>query len=124
MLIVNPSGWVWLKAQTLSAIVVMLLCSVAWSLVEEHEARLAVTQMVRTAIRNQAFNLSNLIIVSALSLKSATKLLNFHQKKTVSTSFLAKITHLHYRIECFPYILCNYVAKTHLELGSLEIEKV
>ena len=60
----NPSGWVWLKAQTLSAIVVMALCSVAWSLVEEHEAGLAVTQMVRIAIRNHAFNLSNLIIVS------------------------------------------------------------
>ena len=97
----NPSGWVWLKAQTLSAVVVMLLCSVALASFEEHEAGLAVTQMVRIAIRNQAFNLSNLIIVSVLSLKSATKLLNFHQKKTLSTSFLAKITHLHYRFECF-----------------------
>ena len=34
-------------------------------------------QMVRTAIRNQVFNLSILIIISVPYLKSATKLLNF-----------------------------------------------
>ncbi len=78
-----------------------MLCSVALSSLEEHEAKLAVPQMVRTAIRSQVFNLSNLIIVSVPYLKSATKLLNFPKKKTVSTSFLAKITHLHSRFECF-----------------------
>ena len=53
----------------------MSLCSVALSSFEEHEAKLAGSQMVRTAIRNQVLNLSNLIIVSVLYLKSATKLL-------------------------------------------------
>jgi len=54
-----------------------LLCSVALSSFEEHEAKLAVLcrgkatkgrapQMVRTAIRNPVFNLSDLIIVSVL----------------------------------------------------------
>jgi hypothetical protein len=73
----------------------MLLCSVALPSFEEHEAKLAIPPMVRTAIRNQVFNFSNLIIVSIPYLKSAAKLLNFHQKKMVSTSFLAKITILH-----------------------------
>jgi hypothetical protein len=54
-----------------------MLCSVALSSLEEHEAKLAVPQMVRTAIRNQVFNLSILIIISVPYLKSATKLLNF-----------------------------------------------
>ena len=71
---------------------------------EEHEAKLAVPQMVRTAIRNHVFNLSNLIIVSVLYLKSATKLLNVHLE-------IAKITRLHYRIECFSLFLCNFVTK-------------
>jgi hypothetical protein len=42
MSIVNPSGWVWLKAQTLSEIPEIFLCSVALSSFEEHEAELAV----------------------------------------------------------------------------------
>ena len=55
----------------------LLLCSVALSSFEEHEAKLAVLcrgkatkgrapQIVRTAIRNPVFNLSDLIIVSVL----------------------------------------------------------
>jgi hypothetical protein len=104
MLIVNPSGWVWLKAQTLSAIAVISLCSVALPSFEAHEAKLAVPQMLRTAIRNQVFNLFDFIIVSVLYLKSATNLLNFQVNNT-------KITHLHYKNECFFLILCNFVTK-------------
>ena len=80
----------------------MLLCSVALSSFEEHEAKLAVPQMVRTAIRNQVFNLSNLIIVSVLYLKSATKLLNFYLK-------IAEITYIHLQNGRFKPIFSNYV---------------
>jgi hypothetical protein len=66
MSIVNPSGWVWLKAQTLSEIPEIFLCSVALSSFEEHEAKLAVPQMVRTAMSNQIFNLSRIILKNNL----------------------------------------------------------
>jgi hypothetical protein len=91
----------------------MSLCFVALSSFEEHEAKLAVLcrgkatkgrapLMVRTAIRNQVFNLSNLIIVSVLYLKSATKLLNFYLK-------IAEITYIHLQNGRFKPIFSNYV---------------
>ena len=60
--------------------------------------------MVRAAISNQIFNLSNLIIASVLYFKSAAKLLIFHWK-------MDKITHLHARNEGNSQFLCNFVAK-------------
>jgi len=79
----------------------MTLCSVVLSSFEEHEAKQAVPQMVRTAIRNQVFNLSNLIIVSVLYLKIGYKITQFSVEENGEHNFLAKITHLHSRFECF-----------------------
>jgi hypothetical protein len=66
MSMVNPSGWDLLKAQTLSAIFVMLLCSVELSSFEEHDAKLAVPQITSTAISNQILMLGKTLVSAFL----------------------------------------------------------